>query len=64
MTTRDQLAGAARASLDDRLTLDDFMKAAWAAYTEARPGLKEYLEDQAMLRQLDQLRARGQVARA
>jgi hypothetical protein len=63
-STREQLAGAARASVDAHLSLEDFMRAAWAAYTEARPGLRAYLEEQAVRAQLDELRERGQVAQA
>lgn len=63
-TTREQLAGAARASINDDLSLEDFMSAAWAAYTEARPGLRAWLEDQQILARFAELRERGQVAAA
>jgi hypothetical protein len=62
LTTSEQLAGAARASIDADLSLEDFMRAAWAAYTDARPGLRAYLEDQAFRAQLEELRERGQIA--
>lgn len=62
--TREQLAGAARASITDDLSLEDFMRAAWNAYTDARPGLRQYLEDLSLRQQLAELRERGQVADA
>jgi hypothetical protein len=61
VVTRDLLAGAARASVFDEISLDDFMRAAWLAYTEARPGLRAYLEEQAVRHQLDELREKGQI---
>lgn len=64
VVTRELLADAARASLDAELSLEDFMRAAWLAFTEARPGLRAYLEDQAVRAQLAELRERGQVALA
>lgn len=64
MSTREQLAGAARASIDAELSLEDFMRAALAAYTEARPGLQAYLEEQAFIARLAELRARGEIATA
>lgn len=63
-STRDLLAGAARASLDAALSLEDFMRAAWLAYTEARPGLRELLEERAVMFQLAELRAAGKMGQA
>ncbi len=61
---RTLLAAAAVASLGDDVALDEFMRAAWLAYTEARPGLRDALEERAMRAQFDDLRARGQLALA
>jgi hypothetical protein len=43
---------------------DRFMEAAWAACLEARPGLREQLEDKELRAQLKKLRKRGLVASA
>lgn len=61
---RALLAGAAAASLDAELSLDEFMRAAWLAYTGARPGLREALEQEALAARFAELRARGALAQA
>lgn len=61
---RALLDGAASASVEAGVDLDDFMRAAWQAYTAARPGLRDALERDAMRARLDELRARGQLALA
>lgn len=61
---RALLEGAASASLTADVSLDDFMRAAWLAYTDARPGMRDALEVAAMRTRLDELRARGQLALA
>jgi hypothetical protein len=61
---RALLEGAASASLTADVSLDDFMRAAWRAYTDARPGMRDALEVEAMRTRLDELRARGQLALA
>ena len=61
---RTLLERAAHASLDDDVALDDFMRAAWLAFTGARPGLRAALEEHAMRTQLDELRAKGRLALA
>jgi hypothetical protein len=43
---------------------DMFMQAAWMACLEARPGLREELEDKELLTQLEMLRQRGLVPAA
>ena len=63
-STRELLAGAARASIDAEITVEAFMRAAYAAYMDSRPGLQEYLEDRAVRAQIAELRQRGQVALA
>ena len=64
VATTALLESAASASVEAELALDDFMRAAWSAYTDARPGLRAGLEVQAMRARLDDLRARGQLALA
>jgi hypothetical protein len=61
---RAMLEGAASASLTAEVSLDEFMRAAWLAYTDARPGMRDALEVEAMRNRLDELRARGQLALA
>jgi len=53
-----QLA-AARGAETDR-----FMQAAWLACLDARPGLREELEDKELRAQLKKLRKRGLIANA
>ncbi|HMG53480.1 MAG TPA: hypothetical protein VK601_08355 [Kofleriaceae bacterium] len=43
---------------------DRFMEEAWAACLDARPGLREELEDKELRAQLKKLRRRGLVGRA
>jgi hypothetical protein len=43
---------------------DQFMHAAWAACLDARPGLREELEDKELRSQLKKLRKQGLVAAA
>lgn len=58
------LESAATASVEAELALDEFMRAAWLAYTGARPGLRAELEAAAIRDQVEALRARGQLAMA
>lgn len=51
---------AAAAGIDS----DDFMQAAWNACLDARPGLREELEDKELRSQLKKLRKRGLIGRA
>ena len=55
---------AAALAVERDLDLDAFMRGAWQAYVDGRPGLREQLEDQALRQQLDELRAAGQIAKA
>jgi hypothetical protein len=43
---------------------DLFMQAAWTAYLDARPGLRQELEDKELRAQLKKLRKLGMVAEA
>ncbi len=61
---RGLLDRAATASIAADVSLDDFMRAAWEAYTATRPGLRDALEVEAMRTRFDELRARGQLAQA
>jgi hypothetical protein len=44
--------------------VDAFVRGAWAAYLDARPGMRERLEEQQLRAQLDELRKHGQIAQA
>ena len=58
------LAEAARLTLDDEISLDDFVSAAWSAYVDARPGMRERLEEVQLDRRVAQMRKLGKVAQA
>lgn len=51
---------AARAGMD----LQHFMAAAYGAFLEANPTLRQQLESQQLLEQLEELRRRGRLAQA
>ncbi|MBL9014718.1 MAG: hypothetical protein JNL83_11110, partial [Myxococcales bacterium] len=40
----DLLAQAASLCVEHGLDVESFMRGAWSAYVESRPGMKEYLE--------------------
>lgn len=44
--------------------LDSFMRAAWMAFVEARPGLRERLEELRFLAELESLREQGRIPEA
>ena len=46
------------------LDIDDYMTGAWAAYVEARPGLRDQLEELRLRDQLEELRKLGRIGRA
>ena len=43
------------------LSLEQFMRAAWSAYVDGSPGMRQRLETQQLVAQLAELRGRGQV---
>ena len=55
----DMLTHAASLCADHGVELEQFMKGAWSAYLEAKPGMREELEDMQLRAQLDSLRTRG-----
>ena len=57
-------AQAAAVTVEHGLDLDAFMHGAWSAYVEARPGMREHLEDLKLRARLDELRESGRIARA
>jgi hypothetical protein len=55
------LARASAISADHGVELDDFMRGAWTAYVEARPGFREHLADVELRQQLAELRKQGKI---
>lgn len=61
---RAALHEAAEAAVQAGVDLEPWMQAAWAAYVEHRPGLRQHLEDVQLANQIEELRQRGQVPEA
>ena len=60
----DLLAEAALLCVEHGLDVDTFMRGAWSAYIEARPGLRDYLEEMQLRNQLDEIRKAGRMGEA
>jgi hypothetical protein len=60
----DLLAQAAILCIENGLDVDAFMKGAWSAYIEARPGLRDYLEEMQLRNQLEELRKLDRMPKA
>jgi hypothetical protein len=60
----DLLAQAAILCVENGLDADTFMRGAWSAYVETRPGMKDYLEELALQNQLDEMRKGGRMGEA
>jgi hypothetical protein len=58
------LVEAATLGVAHELDVDAFMQGAWRAYLDARPGLKEHLEEMQLLTQLEAARESGRIAKA
>lgn len=58
------LERAAQLAVANGVRGDAFKRAAWDAYLDARPGLREELEDKQLKAQLRKLRKRGLIASA
>ncbi len=61
---RGSLLEAATGAAELGIDLDTFMSNAWHAYMQARPGLREQIEDNQLMAQMQELRANGRVAQA
>ena len=61
---RDLLGRAAAVCAENEVDLDAFMRTAWNAYVEARPGLREYLEEMHLRAQLEAVRQNGRMGEA
>ena len=60
----DLLAQAAILCIQHGLDVEAFMKGAWSAYVEARPGLRDYLEEMQLRNQLEEMRKLGRMGEA
>jgi hypothetical protein len=60
----DLLATAAALCVEHGLDVDTFMHGAWDAYVEARPGMRDYLEELQLRSQLEELRRLGRMGEA
>ena len=58
------LARAAKLSAENAVELDQFIRGGYAAYLEARPGMREEMADRALSEQIEELRRRGRIALA
>ncbi len=58
------LAKAAALCVDHGVDLEQFMRGAWTAYVEGRPGYREFLEEQELIGQLEELRNAGKIGQA
>lgn len=61
---RQLLTRAADLCVQHGLDIDDYMTGAWAAYIEARPGLRDQIEELRLRDQLEELRKLGRVGKA
>ena len=61
---RRLLSRAAALCVEQGVDVDNFMKAAWSVYIEARPGMREQLEDMQLREQLDEIRKAGRMGQA
>ena len=64
MDMKQILRKAAALAVAKGVSLDAFADAAWQAWLDAKPGLREELETRAIAAQLGELRERGLVGSA
>jgi hypothetical protein len=58
------LARAAQLCVENDVEMDPFVRGAYSAYVEARPGMREYLEELQLKATLEQMRTQGRIAEA
>jgi hypothetical protein len=58
------LSQAATLCVEHGVDVDAYMSGAWAAYVEARPGMRDQLEEMKLRDQLDELRKLGRMGSA
>ncbi len=58
------LTKAAELCAEHGVDLESWMKGAWATYVDARPGYREFLEEQQLTQNLEELRKAGRIGQA
>ncbi|HEX3481184.1 MAG TPA: hypothetical protein VHT91_39475 [Kofleriaceae bacterium] len=58
------LTQAAAICVEQGVDIDAFMKGAWSAYVESRPGMRAYLEEMQLRDQLEEIRKLGRMGQA
>ena len=58
------LARAAQLSVENNVDVESFVRGAYSAYVETRPGMREYLEEMQLRQALEQMRSEGRIASA
>jgi len=58
------LSRAAALCVEQGVDVEGFMKGAWSAYIESRPGMRDYLEEMQLRDQLEEIRKAGRMAEA
>ena len=58
------LARAAQLCVENNVDVDSFVRGAYSAYVETRPGMREYLEEMQLRQTLEQMRNEGRIASA
>jgi hypothetical protein len=58
------LTQAAAICVEHGVDVDAFMKGAWSAYVESRPGMRDYLEEMQLRDQLEEIRRLGRMGQA
>jgi hypothetical protein len=58
------LTQAATLCVEQGVDVDAFMKGAWSAYVETRPGMRDYLEEMQLRDQLEEIRKLGRMGQA
>jgi hypothetical protein len=58
------LARAAQLCIEHGIDVDPFVRGAYSAYVDARPGMREYLEELQLRATLEQMRDAGRIAEA
>ena len=58
------LARAAQLSADHGVDVDPFVRGAYSAYLDARPGMREWLEEMQLRETLDEMRKGGRMPTA
>jgi hypothetical protein len=58
------LSAAAALCVEHDVDVDHFMRGAWSSYLEARPGMREHLEEMQLRDQLEEIRKAGRIGQA